>query len=259
MELGPEHIIYKTQDEFGELAVADNALLRTLYFGNRDKQSCMLLAQPHVLTLKYSQMMASLLMFERHPERLLVLGLGGGSLAKFFLHACPGTVIDAVERRSTVIRVAHDYFAVPEGHERLRIYHQDGECFVHEQMAESRYAMMFVDIFDITGPAAALSREAFLRACYHALSQRGILCINYWNRSEDEFERKFARLQALFPGRVLKLAVEKINSNVLVLVFRCRNMIMEVAELEPAARALQRGLGLPSLSHWRMLREQNAL
>ncbi len=259
MELGRERIIHRSRDEFGELTITDGDFFRTLYFGNRDKQSCMLLGQPHILTLKYTQVMASALMFKRHPERVLVLGLGGGSLPKFFLHACPQARVEVVENRPAVIRLAHEFFQVPRDHPRLRVIQDDGEAFVGKLAGDKAYDMMFVDIFDSTGPASALSREDFLSACYGHLSEDGVLCLNLWNRTVDDFEQRFRRLGQLFPVRPLKLVLERVNSNVLVFVLRDPARLADLAGLRPRALALQQELGIKSLEHLRWLRQQNAV
>ncbi len=258
-ELGRERIIHRSRDEFGELTVTDGDFFRTLYFGNRDKQSCMLRDQPHILTLKYTQVMASALLFKRHPERVLVLGLGGGSLPKFFLHACPHTRVDVVESRPAVIRLAHEFFQVPRKHPRLRVLQGDGEAFVENLTGDRPYDMMFVDIFDSTGPAAALSRERFLTTCYESLSGDGVLCLNLWNRTVDDFDQRFRRLGRLFPVRPLKLVLERINGNVLVFVLRDPARLDGLGGLRPQALALQHELGIKSLEHLRWLRQQNAL
>ena len=106
-------IIHKAKDRYCDLTVAESGGKRTLYFGGDTVQSSMYLHQPTTLAMEYSQAMMSILLFNRHPSRVLLFGLGGGSLVKFFLDVCPNTEIDVVEISSKVIETAREYFYLP--------------------------------------------------------------------------------------------------------------------------------------------------
>ena len=99
-----ETIIHRSRDTYGDLVVTEGALVRALYFGNEKRQSAMFLQHPGLLVLEYTQAMMLCLLFSREPKRIFSLGLGGGSIAKFLLRACPSAQIDVVELRRSVIR-----------------------------------------------------------------------------------------------------------------------------------------------------------
>ncbi|HEY0720688.1 MAG TPA: spermidine synthase, partial [Gammaproteobacteria bacterium] len=79
-------LVHRTQDEWGPIEVVDDMLHRSLHFGTEPKQSSMLLSDPLALVLSYTRAMTTALLFVPQVRRVLLIGLGGGSLAKFFLH-----------------------------------------------------------------------------------------------------------------------------------------------------------------------------
>src|SRR3569623_1391487 len=113
-------LIHRSRDADGPIEVVDDGVIRTLHFGNDVRQSSMALHDPVHLMLLYTQAMMSCLLFQPDPKRVLLIGLGGGSLAKFLLHHFPRCKIDAVERRAAVVKLAHGYFQLPET-PRLRV------------------------------------------------------------------------------------------------------------------------------------------
>src|SRR5690242_4405150 len=71
--------------------------LRCLYFSLSFVQSAMRIKDPDALDLAYTQKMMAFLLFNPRPRSLLLLGLGGGSLAKFCYSRLPAARITAVE------------------------------------------------------------------------------------------------------------------------------------------------------------------
>src|SRR5262249_40685726 len=55
------------------------------------------LRDPDVLTLRYAQAMSIAIAYPEEPKRLLMLGLGGGTLSTYFGRAMPDLAIDTVE------------------------------------------------------------------------------------------------------------------------------------------------------------------
>jgi spermidine synthase len=85
-------------------------------------------------------------------ERLLCLGVGGGSLPQFLAHHFPDSEVDAVEIDPVVIHAAHQAMGLGEDHSsgRLRFHVQDALQFA-KGCAESgtpEYDAIFMDVFD---------------------------------------------------------------------------------------------------------------
>ena len=126
-------VVHQSQSDDGIIEVVDTGDIRSLHFGTFPRQSCMSIHTPHTLELSYTEAMMAALLFNGLPERVLVVGLGGGSLVKFLMHHFPDCQIDVVEYRQDVVKVAHGYFQVPEYDDRLSIHIGDGYRFVQDQ------------------------------------------------------------------------------------------------------------------------------
>ncbi|MBT9522799.1 MAG: spermidine synthase, partial [Dechloromonas sp.] len=69
--------------------VIDDGKSRFLYFNVRLMQSEMSLKAPHDLAIRYTQKMMAFLLFLPRPKRIVLIGLGGGSLIKFCYQRMP--------------------------------------------------------------------------------------------------------------------------------------------------------------------------
>ena len=258
MQYPGEKIIHRSRDEHGDLVVTESALVRSLYFGNEKRQSAMFLQHSGLLVMEYTQAMMLSLLFQRKSEKVFCLGLGGGSIAKFMLRASPEVRVDVVELREMVIRVAHAYFAVPEDDHRLRLIHSDGEHFFGGTHDEgSSYDLMFLDAFDHEGPADRVSNLAFTEKAFSRLSERGVLCINLWNRSGDGFHQKLRQFKSLCDGAVLHYEIGRRNSNALIFCFKQREMMLQLRRYEAESIRLHREFGINFHKLYTRLYKQN--
>jgi len=220
-------------------------------------QSTMLLADPNTLYLEYSQAMMCALLFQPAPAVVLLVGLGGGSLVKFLLEFCPRTKIDVAEINRDVIRVAREYFLLPES-DRLRIMHTPGETIVAEQLsARCSYDLILVDAFDDSGPARPLLEEHFLENCRCLLARRGVFAMNLWNRPSDNFPAILATLENLFGQRLHRLLLDNYHSNAIVFGFNDPPLVKNLMGLKKASRILSQRTGINFLRWLRQLHWQN--
>lgn len=70
---------------------------RSLHFEEKYVQSEMWLAAPYELALSYTRVMMEFRQFTSSPQHVLMIGLGGGSLAKYCYRNLPSTRITVVE------------------------------------------------------------------------------------------------------------------------------------------------------------------
>ena len=93
-------VIHESYDDDGVLEVVELDGVRSLHFGSFPRQSSMLLVKPDKLYLEYVRAMTSWLLFKPTLDsEALIIGLGGGSLAKHLLHHFPECRLKAVEYR----------------------------------------------------------------------------------------------------------------------------------------------------------------
>lgn len=198
-------LIYTCSDEEGVIEVVDEPAVRSLHFGTRARQTTMFLRDPHALALSYTQCLMSALLFADPPRRALILGLGGGALARFLLHAFPQCQVAAVERRALVIEVARAFFHLPED-PRLQLFLADAAAFLCRRAAP--HDLVLVDLHDPQGMAPLVSRPDFFAQCRAQMGPGGVLAINLWAGSrEDDLKRIMRHLRLHFDHQVLYLPV----------------------------------------------------
>src|SRR5829696_244990 len=101
------------------IAVADSRGVRTMHVGGEAIQSAMRIEDPHALALDYTRAMMSFLLLHPEPREALMIGLGGGSLPKFFHKHLRKTHVRVVELDPAVVAAARTHFALPPDDERL--------------------------------------------------------------------------------------------------------------------------------------------
>lgn len=165
------------EDEGDRLCLRFDAARESLW------QSCLDKDDPDRLLFDYTQMSFIGLVLQPHPQRVLVAGLGGGSIPRAFLRLYPDVVVDAVEIDPAVIEVARQYFSLPTD-PRLRVHERDARVFVKAAKRDGvTYDYIVLDAF--TGeyiPEHLMTRE-FLEECKALLSPGGVLVANTFSRS----------------------------------------------------------------------------
>ena len=205
-------VIHSACDEFGSIDIVDESTARTMHFGSRARQTTMFLRDPVALALSYTRYMLSGLLLSSVPRSVLMLGLGGGALARFVRHHWPGCRISAVEKRALVVALAREYFALPDEHFAVHVMAAE-EFLAGKRPAE--YDWILVDIHDRNGMSPALREPEFFVRCRALLSARGILAANLWTGDREAMLKGINRsLHEVFDGRVLHLPVARKRNTV---------------------------------------------
>jgi len=171
---------------------------RTLEFAPGDIQSEMLLSDPDALVLDYARAMMCFALFAPHPRHILMVGLGGGSLAKFCYRHFPHTRITVLEISADVIAL-RNAFHVPPDDARLRIVHADAAVYIRAMQGAAD--VILVDGFDAAGMPAELGSAAFYANCRRALREGGVLAANVLSYDPCH-DRIVERIGAAFGGHV---------------------------------------------------------
>lgn len=233
--------------------VSEKFGVRSLHIGSDTIQSAMRIARPNDLELAYTRSMMAFLLFQDRPGRLLMVGLGGGSLAKFVYYRMPDAVSEVLEIRPEVAAIARRLFGVPESDERFILRICDGAEFILRN--GFAYDVIVVDGYDGEAQVEELSTPAFYAGCRNRLAPRGVLVVNLWG-SDRSFDAYLQRIEAAFPAGTLCLPAEK-PGNVIVFAFRDPPGDPLWAELEGRARELEARYGLEFGKFVRGLRGMN--
>ncbi|MDH5614515.1 MAG: spermidine synthase, partial [Gammaproteobacteria bacterium] len=197
-------IIHSSHDAEGVIDVVQDQTSLSLYFGSRAKQSSMYLHDPIKLALSYTRMMMGFLLFNDNPQRILLLGMGGGSLAKFLLHHFPECVIDAVDRRPNVVKLAQGYFRLPQD-PRLRIYIDDAFEFMSKNT--NQYDAILIDAYDGKGMSDSVSHERFFENCYVQMNKDAVISMNLWSTDKSELKKTLSDIKNVFGNNCLELPI----------------------------------------------------
>jgi spermidine synthase len=218
--------------------IVDIRLRRFLHFDFDAIQSAMDLSRPDRLCLSYTRKMMAFLLFNRLPRRVLLLGLGGGSLARFCYRYLPGTRLTAVELNEHVLSLRNE-FHVPADDARFRVVHSDGAAYVAQLPACKD--VVLADACDRSGIAPELDSSEFYRNVFRCLVPGGIFVANLCG-SPDSRNAHFLRIRQVFGEQWLALPVRP-DGSIIVFAFKDKGPAA-LAELTAAAPGLRRDFGL---------------
>jgi spermidine synthase len=223
--------------------VVDDGQLRYLYFNVRLMQSAMRIATPDTLELRYTQKMMAFLLFVPRPERIVLIGLGGGSLLKFCHRHLPAAQFTAIEIDPEVIALGEAFLLPPPG-PTLQILQADGAEWLAQ--AAGGIDALLIDAFDEHGFAPALNNREFLQSAWDKLSAKGVLVINLAGERES-YAGLVAEVMHVFDDQVLIIPVPDDGNHVL-LAFRERHFEPRWRWLHSHAKELRakHGLDFPS-------------
>lgn len=141
-------------------------------------QSILNLNYPLYLSLQYAQAMMLGLIWNSHPQKVYMAGLGGGSLALVLHHYFPEVIIECAEIDPNMLLVARKFFGIPSD-DRFQVKIQDGREYLEQQKSPANYDLMLIDVALGDGYIPYnLSTLDFYQICHHHLSKSGVLIIN---------------------------------------------------------------------------------
>jgi len=234
-----------------QLVVSEERGVRHLHVGGEAIQSAMRLEDPYALELDYTRCMMAFLLFHPAPRRALMIGLGGGSLAKFFHRRLPALRTRVVEYDERVIATARALFHVPADDARLRVEHGDG---VHA-LAPECCDLLVVDGYEDEATPSAMVSQAFFDAAWFALEEPGALVMNIMD-DDKELDRHLKRIERAFGGAVLAFKALR-DPNIVVIALKGAPREIAWRELQARSAALEKKYGLPFRRYVERLRTMN--
>lgn len=219
--------------------IVDSGLRRFLQFDLDAVQSAMDLTDPDRLSLAYTRRMMAFLLFNRAPNRILLLGLGGGSLAKFCYRRLPAAAVTTVEINADVIALREE-FRIPADGERFRVILGDGAAYV-AQLSPCKDVIL-ADACARTGIAPELDALEFYQNARRCLTPAGVFVLNVCGDPYGQAAHML-RVRQVFGDALLTLPVRP-DGNVIVLAFKERCPEVRAEHLEARALELMKRFGL---------------
>jgi spermidine synthase len=114
------------------------------YKGDDYTESVANLTDPDDLPVKYTQTMMAALAYPKELKRILMLGMGGGSMSSYMGRFMPDVAVDTVEIDPGVLTAAKKYFGILES-PRVRYLESDGRVYLNRH--KEPYDLILVDAF----------------------------------------------------------------------------------------------------------------
>jgi len=166
--------IYQEDSPYQQIRIRDDQLFRYLVL-DRTFHATMWKADPAYLFLPYSQMMVSSLALVIEPKRGLILGHGGGSIAKWLAQHRPELELDIVEFDPAVVRMAEQFFDYhPPATHHVSV--KDGRAFLNA--TDHTYDVMWIDAFARDMIPFHLTTVEFFGLVRAHLNPDGVVAIN---------------------------------------------------------------------------------
>jgi spermidine synthase len=220
-----------------EVSEQDGVL--SLHLGSELIQSAMRITRPNDLELTYTRCMMGFLLFTPEPRDIVMIGLGGGSLARFAYYHLPKTRIAVVEINAQVIAAARNFFPLPPEGERLLVIEGEGADFVAAHPGSCDVLM--IDGFDDGALPATLSSDAFFTSAVAAVRPNGVLVMNLLGR-DHRLNIYLKHLQACVESPLLRMKAEPDDN---VVVFALKGAAGRRRTMGKRPALLEKKLGLP--------------
>lgn len=232
-------VIHEVYSPYHHILVLDEGGVRTLSFdGTRETR--MSLRNPLEGHFGYTELFHYAWLWNTNLARVVMLGLGGGSTQRSFLHYYPRLHVDSVEIDPAVVGIASNYFRVTAS-DRHRILVEDGRTYLRR--TTGRYDLILLDAYvkhryGSSMPPHLATRE-FFEIARDRLTTNGILAYNVITvisaGGSDALRALGRTLQAVFPQVYQFQATDSLN---VVLVATRETRRLSMPELRQRAAAL---------------------
>jgi spermidine synthase len=232
---------------YHRIRVEEDDEARYMYF-DRTLQSAMNLKDPSALRLIYSRYTSLGFAFRPDAKKMLLIGLGGGSIPKKVQKEFPAMEIDAVEIDPEVAQIAKTHFNVREG-KNLRIHVQDGRLFLTR--TPRQYDIILLDAYYTDAMPFHLATKEFFELAQRKLTPNGIIVANLISAvtgPSGKIARAFVKTQRLiFPQTYIfaarrpeNVSIETIQ-NVIIVATRDRQRL-DIKDILKRASTFDKGL-----------------
>ena len=182
------------RDDDGQIWVYDRGFERCLSFSPPPfvlRQGCIDLDHPNKLVFKHQQaLLQEIAKYSSQESKILIIGLGAGTLFTALQLSLPDSAIDVVEINPTVPELASQYFGFSL-RKQDKLYVMDGAKYIQDNVTLGQYDVIFVDAFDDTYVPSSFLTTSFVASVKRNLRQGGAVFINsFLNNPKNELEEE---------------------------------------------------------------------
>ena len=183
--MAKKKVITRKKTPFNHIYIIQDQSVREMWFkGERDffLQTRMDLDHPDSIPMAYPQLMLAALLIKPNPQRILVIGLGGGHLPRQMTRIYPETRVDVVEIDPEVIHLAKRYFLFEES-SHCKCFAMDGRVFIKQQRGKVIYDIVWLDAFKSGSVPYHLKTSQFYEEIRQVLIPDGVVGSNLYGKS----------------------------------------------------------------------------
>lgn len=214
------NVIDKKRSLYQNVYIVEQFNLRCMRFRKRNKsalsQSCIDLKKPQKLVFNYYKQVMAATYYLEQPKDILIIGLGGGILAKTFHEIYPNANITSVEIDQVVADMAKKHFGYNDKAKQLTTVVADGRIFVKRAAKKKQqYDFILLDAYNSDYIPEHMMTQEFLQETKSLLKDKGILMANTFSQSKL-FDHESATYAAVF-GKIKQLTFKQAHTNRLII------------------------------------------
>jgi len=210
--------IHQERSLYRNIIVTEDSTRRCLRFTitrrTGQNQSCRFLENPQELVFPYAKMTLSSLLVQDDPQRILIIGLGGGTLPEVYHSLFPEAEIIISEIDDAVLSVAEDFFEF-EQTDKIKVDIGDGRVYVKRAgLRNETFDLVIIDAFNGEYIPEHLMTEEFLEEIKLLLPEDGILVSNTFSTSRL-YDAESQTYQNVF-GEIINLRMNSTGNRIVI-------------------------------------------
>jgi len=183
----PAQLIHQERSLYLNILVTEDEDRRCMRFTISDRggqnQSCRFLNDYDKLVFPYAKMVLSSLLVQDNPQRILIVGLGGGTLVHTYSTLFPQAEIVIAEIDEAVVRVAQEYFDFTET-PTIKVATEDARVYVKRAaLRGEKFDLVILDAFNGEYIPEHLMSMEFLAEVKSLLPATGMVVSNTFSTS----------------------------------------------------------------------------
>lgn len=131
-----------------------------------------------------------------HPKKVLVLGVGGGTVFRMF----PESKITGVDIDTEILHIAKKYFGLLSA----TLIHKDARVFD----TDKKFDLVIVDLYIGNDVPGFVTQKPFLTGILGMVAPSGRMVLNYYNK--DKQEQKAEKIVSMFRNAIAKSVLRNI-------------------------------------------------
>ena len=250
--LEDETLITLNKFEDMQVEVSEQDGVISMHIGSATIQSSMRTDNPFHLELDYTQAMSMASLFLDNPKEILCIGLGGGTMPKFFYRLFAKAKLTVLELNPKVIQIAKHFFKLPSS-KRFNILQGDGIQYIKK--IDKKYDLLISDAFEDYGLPEEFCTISYFESCRNVLSEKGVFMINLFG-SDPKTPLYRDRVNLVFDQQVLYMESSK-PGNVIVFAFNEKNVEYSIDILRQKIKSLEINYDLDLMLYFSRLIKNN--